>query len=240
MYYPNGDGVTTAAINEGPARDQRNDIMTRFSTLKSGALKNHLYYTTDGSQFSNQNVPLSVMYPMLNLRSKSDQWVWTKDDQYNPPIADAPIMWQDPYFYEHEDVEVTNNMGYHKSMFDPCPPGWTLQPRQFLGSVSTHHYYVEDIDKKVNDRFVYWAPIRMEGNGTRGFLFWPDGRPNEIVPSTYSTAIFMPYMAYMDYNFKNYWSGNNFKNLYNWMGYPASDTRAYRVNFNRGKELDKN
>ena len=246
IYYPDFSDdtkVITEAIKEGVTKNTRADIMSRFCTLPSNALRNLLGYTTTGDRYSNNNVPLSVMYPLLGLRSKDKELIWVIDDKYNPSIDNAPVMWNDPYFYEHESMDVTDNMGHHKSMFDPCPPGWVLQPRQKLGTISSHYFFMDEIDKKTGDNFDYWLitnTVISGENGPHGILVYPDGQPGTLIPSTFTQAIFFPYQSYFGPAFHCYYDNIKFKNIYSWAGYPTDAGTAYRFNLNKGQNLDKN
>ena len=42
----------------------------------------------------------------------------------------------------------------------------------------------------------------------------------------------------MQWYMNNLFSTNNFKNIYNWLGFANNAIYAYRVNFNRAKNVD--
>ena len=247
VYYPdmsNATKIKTEAIKSNPTKNTRALIMSRFCTLASTALRDKLWYTTGSEQYSNKNVPFSVMYPLVGLKSNDGKYTWVWDEKYNPAISNAPILWNDPYFYEHDSNHVTDNLGHHKSIFDPCPPGWIIQPRQTLGTISNNYFYLDGIDSKSDGvNYDYWliTNTNYPGEyGPHGILIYPDGQPGTLTSSTYSQAIFFPSMHFYEYSFKNGYEGNKkFKNIYNWAGYPTDIEKSYRFNLSKGQNVDK-
>ena len=171
-------------------------IFRGFSRLwgNYNMLQNTLY-SIEGVDNSNQGqfsmVNSVIMYPLMHWGGDGFN-NWTTNDVYDPSVNDENIMWQDPYFYQREDDDATNNLGYKKSIFDPCPPGWTIPSIEKVNN--TVHYYLEGIDEGVLNLYKYWKPETIDGQ-LRGVLYWPDGReiPNaEITNNKIRTAVFIP------------------------------------------------
>ena len=80
-------------------------IYTSRSTIET-------VYNTGG-----ENMPYSVMHPREFITNGG---AWT-DGQFNPTPYNSSIVWQDPQISAKADNEEAK-----KSIFDPCPPGWSV------------------------------------------------------------------------------------------------------------------
>jgi hypothetical protein len=70
------------------------------------------------------HVPYFVIHPLDIIVDRNTQY-WTSNDIFNPPVHDPTIVWQDPYS-DINDENSANVETLDKSIFDPCPPGWTV------------------------------------------------------------------------------------------------------------------
>ena len=193
VYFPDGNTASGTVWLRGG----RKEAMTRFVMPDQQRHRTDLYYSDKdyNNGYVYAQVPLTVMYPMIKPSVIND--CWTYGDQYNPLVYNDQIEWNDPYFYEREDENAENRVGYHKSIFDPCPPGWVLPHKgKFIrnGSYGPMNYHLFDhLRDNVGAYKKYWEPLVVNGV-YRGTLLWPDGReiPNaEITSSMIFRAVFM-------------------------------------------------
>lgn len=221
VWHPKGAGTIT--MNKG-SRDNttgdRNVVLTQFSNVGSDNNRykaGPLYYTDENynkAAYSNgfRNVPLTVMYPMLQIWAGNNNEFWTSDDIYNPLTYDREILWNDPHFYLRNNDNVSNNLGFEKSVFDPCPPGWKLPYQEYAGLDESGNTIYNDIYDGIDEATVsgeYKYVYGMNNPENRGFMVWPNGReiPNLAVDARkWNDAIYFPNVGYLDRGGRMRWN----------------------------------
>lgn len=220
VWYSTGDTGYAHTLWQGNTSQYR----LRFGRIDNwGNLVNRTYYTTVAAEPSSM-VAFYTMFPLTHHANKNS---WTNNDKYNPTEYSENILWQDPWFFLRENEDASNKLGYRKSMFDPCPPGWSLPYKQVSGN--TEYNYVDEIPAKAGTYWRYWQPITVSGD-YRGFYLWPDGReiPNaEITRDKRNNSIFFYRPGHMGIAFDVFFQAN----LQLWSAHPISTTKARRFNF---------
>lgn len=182
-----------AAVSGTRWTKNHEDAMYRVTSPDVQKHRTLLWYSNvnynDGYNYD--QVAMTVMYPMIRPSTSNDQW--TRNGVYKPLDTFNPnIFWHDPYFYERTAEDASNVLGYQKSIFDPCPPGWVL-PCHGQPKSGGYEQILDNLNAKEGTYWKYWHPVTASGT-QRGILVWPDGReiPNaEITAGMLKTAIFM-------------------------------------------------
>lgn len=98
------------------------------------------YYPTPTGEFPINpdspfhNVPYSVHHPtvFIAIAANVGHLYTTFDDKYNPKEFDASTIWMDP------NTKTGGARAGGKSLFDPCPPGWSVPSENIWSDFRTN------------------------------------------------------------------------------------------------------
>ena len=150
-FYLNGIGNEVVAIGTG-------DSSTRRVTLSGTG--------TAG----NKNVRYSVANPMIFIYNEDgNNWTVTSDDlgDRGGTGENKGCLWNDPKFQEHAGDQIT--LEPHKSIYDPCPPGWKVP---IYGS---YENFNADSRWGWGVQGLIYYPRNLENAETTGSIFFPAG-----------------------------------------------------------------
>lgn len=137
-----------------------------------------------------KNVPFSVQHPTGFLKESDNYKTWTKGGIFNPEPYNKKIVWNDPNVQGNEYTTCTDfdekltvrYKEFAKSIFDPCPPGWSLPKVSCYEGLNTDNSRtgVEEINGY---------------NRGYGLTYYPGG----YVEGTGQQTVFFPATGYISY-----------------------------------------
>jgi len=156
-------------------------------------------------------VAYSVRNPLTFIRSyqlNPDDYMyndWTHGNSYNPDDRIHPLLWQDPHTAKGMDKEGG------KSIFDPCPPGYSL-PERYIWS--DFRYNNDEASGATTNTFpngTDMSTVRLVGGfadfrQNKGLQYWPYQGENVLIPDN---VVFYPACGYIhpfSGNVNNSWS----------------------------------
>lgn len=199
--------VTHIPTYDKDGRQQRNDL-SQVKKSAAFAAEENAWLLCEGSALAGQaSIGNAVAHPMTFIGGFS-----TKAGENNSWIYDADgkvvnDLWGNPYAhpYTGSDPKDTSYDGGHKTIYDPCPPGWRV-PHGFAFTIG----FKDQLSTATNDKS-NWNTPNTDMNAAYGFSFYTGG-------ATAGTTMFFPtvgcinragaYTTERTHSFGYYWCSN--------------------------------
>lgn len=180
-----------------------------------------------------RNVRYSVLHPTVYLQgdpkegsdSKKTNNAWTGEDDLCTKAAST--YWFDKKFFDHTgDQEI---LEIKKSIYDPCPPGWSVPPVNVFFQVTYENKYRENYSV-VEGKENFYKTTAVTANG---HIYYPYYNKVEDDNNTYydkikaQGGVFYPSNSYFSSNGRQETNVGLFGRL--WTSSNIGETRSYLV-----------